>query len=134
MITYFFFRFNSFTFCCITFDLDTTTSEYKLDLLTNNLKPYINYLLEFKTLRIFGKSGSGKSTIIDLLLGVLKPSSGTILIEKKNIADIDYEYYKSLIGYIPQDYFLFNGTIKDNILFYRDNIDSGQFEIAIKVI
>ena len=82
---------------------------------------------------IFGKSGSGKSTIIDLLIGVIKPSSGKILIEKKNIEDIDYEYYKSLIGYFPQDYFLFNGTIKDNILFYRNNIDSGQFEKIVSL-
>ena len=81
---------------------------------------------------IFGKSGSGKSTIIDLLIGVIKPSSGKILIEK-NIEDIDYEYYKSLIGYFPQDYFLFNGTIKDNILFYRNNIDSGQFEKIVSL-
>ena len=82
---------------------------------------------------IFGKSGSGKSTIIDLLLGVIKPSSGTILIDNINIEDIDYEYYKSLIGYIPQDYFLFNGTIKENILFYRNNINLKEFEKIVSL-
>ena len=62
---YFFFRFNSFIFCCITFDLDKSTSEHKLDLLTNNLKPYINYLLEFKTLRIFWKSLEGSMYCVE---------------------------------------------------------------------
>lgn len=63
---------------------------------------------------IVGHSGSGKSTLVNLILGLLKPSSGDVLIDKQNIYDSLSEWY-DLLGYIPQDIYLLNDTIKNNI-------------------
>ena len=65
---------------------------------------------------IIGKSGIGKSTLIDLFLGLLKPSQGTIKIDGKDISDNLIEW-RNIIGYVPQKINVINGSIKDNILF-----------------
>jgi len=61
---------------------------------------------------IVGRSGSGKSTIVDILLGLIKQDSGQILVDEKSI-DIDISKLK--VGYVPQSLFLLNDTIKKNI-------------------
>ncbi|RXK08850.1 type I secretion system permease/ATPase [Halarcobacter bivalviorum] len=64
---------------------------------------------------IIGKIGSGKSTIIKLLLNLHEPSEGSILIDGTEIRQIDPVDLRKNIGYVPQETFLFMGTIKDNI-------------------
>ena len=61
---------------------------------------------------IMGESGSGKSTLLSLLLGFLKPSQGSILIDGTEIRDL---YYWNLVGYVPQDVKLIDDTIENNI-------------------
>ena len=63
---------------------------------------------------IIGQSGSGKSTLINIILGLLKPTDGNILLDKKNIFQSLNEWY-NILGYIPQDIYLLNDTIKNNI-------------------
>ena len=62
-----------------------------------------------------GSSGVGKTTLIDLIIGLHVPSSGEIVIDKTKLLDIDLKKWRSLIGYVPQDLFLFNDTITNNI-------------------
>ena len=64
---------------------------------------------------ITGKSGSGKSTIAQLLLNFYNPNSGQITINNTNILDIKHTNLRSKIAYIPQEIFIFSGTIKENI-------------------
>jgi ATP-binding cassette subfamily C protein LapB len=66
---------------------------------------------------IIGRIGSGKSTIEKLILGLYKPSSGSILIDGVDINQIDPATLRRNIGYVPQDIVLFYGTVKENILF-----------------
>jgi len=63
-----------------------------------------------------GGSGRGKSTIIDLILGMEKANSGAILVDGKPLESYQQDAWKSLISYIPQDPYLFHSTIKENIL------------------
>ena len=62
---------------------------------------------------IVGKSGSGKSTLVDIMLGLLKPTQGTILINNKLVQE-DY-LLNEIVGYLPQNLFLIDDTIKNNI-------------------
>ncbi len=65
---------------------------------------------------IIGKSGEGKSTIVDLLLGLLKPTEGQITVDGILIDPSNMLRWRQSIGYVPQDPFLFNGTIRENLL------------------
>tara|TARA_Y100000389_G_scaffold195591_4_gene227251 strand:+ start:171 stop:1808 length:1638 start_codon:yes stop_codon:yes gene_type:complete len=64
---------------------------------------------------IFGKSGSGKSTIFKLLMGFFSPINGKILINDKDINDLDLSYYRNQFAYVSQDTKLFDMSIIDNI-------------------
>jgi len=70
-----------------------------------------------KTTAIVGQSGSGKSTMIDLLLRMYDVDSGTIEIDNKNITNYDLTSLRKKIGFVSQDTFIFNASIKENITF-----------------
>lgn len=75
-----------------------------------------------KTLAILGNTGSGKSTITQLILRMLECQSGEILIDEKNISNINLHSFREQIGYVPQDVFLFSDSIKNNIAFGVKNV------------
>jgi ATP-binding cassette, subfamily B, bacterial PglK len=70
---------------------------------------------------IIGKTGCGKTTFIDLLLGLIKPIEGLIILDDDNINEIDSSW-KNILGYVPQEVFLLDDTIKNNIIF-DDKVD-----------
>ena len=81
-----------------------------------------------KSLAIMGKTGSGKSTIALLLCRLIDPTEGEILIDGRNLKDINLENYRKFIGYIPQESFLFSDTIENNIGLAIDNPSSALVE------
>lgn len=83
-------------------------------------------------LGLIGPSGVGKTTIVDLILRLLIPTSGSILLDGKNIEDINLHEWRSKIGYVSQDIFLINGTIAENIRFYEEGITEEQIIEAAK--
>ena len=70
-----------------------------------------------ETFAIIGKTGSGKSTILALLLRQLNPDSGTITIDGKNSSSIKIDGFKNALGVVPQDVFLFSDSIGNNVKF-----------------
>lgn len=72
---------------------------------------------------IIGPSGAGKTTIVDLLLKLLRPQRGEILTDGINIDEIDKKAWHDNIGYVSQDIFLLNDTIENNIRFYNDSLN-----------
>ncbi len=74
-------------------------------------------------LGIVGQSGSGKSTLVQLLLGLLKPSAGTILIDDWLIKDIKASVRAQSIGVVFQDDYLFSGTINENICYGLNHVN-----------
>ena len=88
-----------------------------------------------ETVGIIGKSGSGKTTIIDLILGLLKPSEGKIYVDNFLIDENNIESWQSNIGYVPQQTFLIDDTISSNIAFgiKKEKIDFNQVEKVSKI-
>ncbi|WP_336730774.1 ABC transporter ATP-binding protein [Chryseobacterium sp. VD8] len=73
-----------------------------------------------ESLAIMGKTGSGKSTIALLLCRLIDPTEGEILIDGKNLKEHNLENYRNVIGYIPQESYLFSDSIENNIGFAID--------------
>jgi ATP-binding cassette subfamily B protein len=70
-----------------------------------------------KTLAVLGTTGSGKSTLVQLLLRMMDVTEGLILVDGKNLKEINLHDFKKHIGYAPQDVFLFSDSIANNIAF-----------------
>jgi len=85
-----------------------------------------------KTLGVFGKTGSGKSSIANLVCRLYDTSSGSITFGNTNIKNLNLNSLRSSIGYIPQDGYLFSGTIRENIAFSSDTIDNKKILEAAK--
>ncbi|MBT4730514.1 ABC transporter ATP-binding protein [Candidatus Woesearchaeota archaeon] len=68
-----------------------------------------------------GHSGSGKTTCVDIILGLLKPSDGSVFIDNNMMSDIDSESFLNNVGYVQQIPFLFNGSVKENLLWSNPN-------------
>lgn len=69
---------------------------------------------------ILGKTGSGKSTLVDLLLRLYNVPNNSILLDNKDIMKLPYKKVRESIGYVPQDNFLFSDTVRNNIAFAFD--------------
>jgi ABC-type bacteriocin/lantibiotic exporter with double-glycine peptidase domain len=66
---------------------------------------------------ITGNNGSGKSTLCNIILGLIKPTSGTVRVDDKFDIFENYNEYKKLISFVPQNIYLINDTIRNNIKF-----------------
>ncbi|SRR5579883_214951 len=86
-----------------------------------------------KTIAFVGTTGSGKSTLVKLLMRFYDPVSGVIKIDDHDIRDFDLNYLRQQIGYVSQDVFLFDGTIADNIAYGTFDADLHQIEHAAKL-
>jgi ABC-type multidrug transport system fused ATPase/permease subunit len=89
-------------------------------------------LKQGKMLAVVGASGTGKSTFVDLVLGVISPSSGTITVSGENPSD-SVKYWPGSIAYVPQNISIINGSILENILIgYKPNeITNAKINSAI---
>ena len=95
----------------------------------------INLEIEKKSkICIVGKTGSGKSTFVDIVIGLLKPDKGEVLVDGININD-SIEIWQKKISYVPQSTFLTDSTILENIVFGVDphNVDFKKLDRAIKI-
>ncbi len=82
---------------------------------------------------IIGRIGSGKSTIVKLILKLYEPDSGTILIDGIDISQIDPSDLRRFIGFVPQEISLFKGTLKDNIISSERHPSDEEVILASKI-
>lgn len=85
-------------------------------------------LLPGQKMAIIGKTGSGKTTIADLLVRMYDVSSGVIKVDGKPIANFNLSNLRQRVGYVPQDIFLFSDTIANNIAFGKRNAERAEIE------
>ena len=106
--------------------LDEATFRYALD-----REPAINGVkMQIKPpglMAVVGPNGSGKTTLLKLMQGLYRPESGRVLIDDADIAQFSRRRIARWIGYVPQDCFLFGGTIRDNVT--KGHPDAGDEEI-----
>lgn len=82
---------------------------------------------------LVGPSGSGKTTLIDILTGMLVPGQGSILIDGAPINEANTTGWQKLIGYVPQEVYLYNDTIERNIAFGSEPLDQEKVREACRI-
>lgn len=88
-----------------------------------------------ESVAIIGSSGKGKSTLIDLILGFAEPTQGSIYIDEKKIEKNNINDWRSKISHVPQEYFIIDDTIGNNIAFALDkqSIDKNNLILSAKI-
>ncbi len=81
---------------------------------------------------IIGRTGAGKSTIANLIMRMYDCTGGDLLIDGQSVRSLNLEGYRSQIGFVPQEVFLFSDTIANNIAFSADTLDMPKVEQAAK--
>lgn len=85
-----------------------------------------------ETVAFVGSSGAGKTTILIMVIGFLKATSGQVLIDRQDITSLNLQSYRSHIAVVPQQSILFSGTIRENITYGMDNISDDRLWEVIK--
>jgi ATP-binding cassette, subfamily B, bacterial MsbA len=86
-----------------------------------------------KMVAFVGASGSGKSSIINLLLGIYRPTGGQILIDGMDLQSIDLASWRHMIGVVDQETMIFSGTVAENIRFGKSDASDAEVIAAAKV-
>jgi len=81
---------------------------------------------------IIGRTGSGKTTLAQLLLRLFDTNAGTISLDNVPVTEIDLKHLREKVSYVPQDVFLFSDTIRNNIAFGKDQADEQEVEQAAR--
>jgi ATP-binding cassette subfamily B protein len=87
-----------------------------------------------ETVALVGETGAGKSTIVKLVARFYDPTDGAVLIDGINVRDMDTAAFRRQLGVVPQEAFLFTGTIRDNIAYGRPEADDAEIEEAARAV
>ena len=86
-----------------------------------------------ETHAIVGATGAGKSTVVKLLLRLYEPTGGSITIDGRDLRDLDFGSLRGAMGYVGQDVFLFQGTVRENIAYGRPEATDDEIESAARL-
>ena len=81
---------------------------------------------------VIGSSGAGKTTVADLIIGLLRPQKGEVWIDDLPMRDIDTQAWRGMIGYVPQETFLFHDTVMANVTLGDSGISRAEVETALR--
>lgn len=87
-----------------------------------------------ETMALVGETGAGKSTIVKLVARFYDPTSGVVRVDGVPLVDLDLEHYRQQLGYVPQEAFLFSGTVRDNIAYGRPSATDAEVEAAARAV
>ncbi|MEH7074908.1 ABC transporter ATP-binding protein [Neobacillus drentensis] len=90
------------------------------------------YISSNQMTAVVGRSGAGKSTLIDLLMGLNKPETGQVLLDGAPLSSVNLLSLRQAISYVPQDPFLFNESIRENLLIVEPNANEEQIWEALE--
>jgi ATP-binding cassette subfamily B protein len=87
-----------------------------------------------ETVAFVGETGAGKSTLVKLVARFYDPTSGRVLVDGVPLPDYDLEAFRQQLGYVPQEAFLFTGSVRDNIAFGRADATDAEVEAAARAV
>jgi ATP-binding cassette subfamily B protein len=87
-----------------------------------------------ETVALVGETGAGKSTLVKLLARFYDPDRGAVRIDGADLRELDLPAYRHQLGYVPQEAFLFTGTIRDNIAYGRFDATNAEVEAAARAV
>jgi ATP-binding cassette, subfamily B, bacterial len=87
-----------------------------------------------ETVALVGETGAGKSTVMKLLARFYDPDQGAVRVDGHDLRSLDLLGFRSQLGYVPQEAFLFSGTIRDNIAYGRPDAGDDEVERAARAV
>jgi len=87
-----------------------------------------------ETVALVGETGAGKSTILKLLARFYDPAAGVVRFDGHDLRSLDLSAFRSHLGYVPQEAFLFGGTVRDNIAYGRPDASDAEVEAAARAV
>src|SRR5690606_35051892 len=87
-----------------------------------------------ETVAFVGPTGAGKSTLVKLAVRLYDPTGGRVLVDGVPLVELDLEGFRRRLGYVPQEPFLFSGTVRDNIAYARPDATDAEVEAAARAV
>ncbi|MCK1817547.1 ABC transporter ATP-binding protein/permease [Streptomyces sp. XM4011] len=85
-----------------------------------------------ETIALVGASGAGKSTVLNLVIGFIRPTSGRLLLDGADMNTLDLRTYRRFVSVVPQESILFEGTIRENVAYGMDDVDDDAVRAALR--
>ena len=85
-----------------------------------------------ETVALVGASGAGKSTVLNLVIGFIRPTTGQLLLDGTDMSTLDLRTYRRFVSVVPQESILFDGTIHDNVAYGMDDADEEAVRAALR--
>jgi ATP-binding cassette, subfamily B, bacterial len=85
-----------------------------------------------ETIALVGPSGAGKSTVLNLVIGFLRPTSGQILLDGRDMETLDMRTYRRFLSVVPQESILFEGTIRENVTYGMADVSEDRVRQALR--
>lgn len=115
----------SFSFENVTFAYSDAPDEHAISALNLEVQPG-------ETIAFVGPSGSGKSTVLNMVIGFLKPVGGRILLDGQDMEELDLRTYRQHIAVVPQESFLFEGSVRSNVTYGNDDMSDEAVRVALR--
>ncbi|MBL1065959.1 ABC transporter ATP-binding protein [Streptomyces sp. 7-21] len=85
-----------------------------------------------ETIALVGASGAGKSTVLNLVIGFIRPTSGRLLLDGTDMNDLDLRSYRRFLSVVPQESILFEGTVRENVAYGMPDADEETVRAALR--
>ena len=117
----------------VTGAIDLTDVSFRFDRGAPHALDHVSLAIEpGETIALVGPSGSGKSTLLNLVLGFVRPSSGVIRLDGRDMEELDLRTFRRFVSVVPQESVLFEGTIRDNVTYGLSNVSNDRVLTALR--